>query len=197
MPKLISTCGHRQRPARPSTANRMPAMAHSCRYSAGGEQAGITDRCAGLGRRWQSLPKVGTAYQMPPMRSSATSPPAGYTTNARGPGYAVHVQARVELAGLGALPAPPLYCAERPPVDRPDGAKSAVGMCGPRVTQGPLPVGHAPLRATTVPGVCGPRGPPMAHQKSDEWAIGKPRAPWLKWVSTRNVEKSAPKCKRA
>lgn len=68
----------------------------------------------------------------------------------------------------------PHYTVWRGLVDRPDGAKSAVGMCGPRVTQGPLPVGHAPLRATTVPGVCGPRGPPMAHQKSDEWAIGKP-----------------------
>ena len=57
----------------------------------------------------------------------------------------------------------PHYTVRRGLVGRPDGAKSAVGMCGPRVTQGPLPVGHAPLRATTVPGVCGPRGPPMAH----------------------------------
>ena len=57
----------------------------------------------------------------------------------------------------------PHYTVRRGLVGRPDGAKSAVGMCGPRVTQGPLPVGHAPLRATTIPGVCGPRGPPMAH----------------------------------
>ena len=139
-----------------------------------GEQAGITGHCAGLGRRWQSLPKVGTAYQMPPMRSSATSPPAGYATRTRGPGCRqIHSKPVSNLPAWGRYQRPH-YTVQRGLVDRPDGAKSAVGMCGPRVTQGPLPVGHAPLRATTVPGVCGPRGPPMAHQKSDEWAIGKP-----------------------
>ena len=98
---------HRQRTTRPLW-----------RLSAGTPQGEVGRElraiARGLGRRWQSLPKVGTAYQMPPMRSSATSPPAGYATRTRGPGYAVHVQARVEPAGLGALPAPPLYCAERP-----------------------------------------------------------------------------------
>ena len=163
MPKLVPTCGHRQRPARPSTANRMPAMAHSCRYSAGGEQAGITDRCAGLGRRWQSLPKVGTAYQMPPMRSSAISPPAGYTTNARGPGYAVYIAGPCRTCRPGgATSAPIILCGEASWTAL-TAPKAPSGCVGPRVTQGPLPVGHAPLRATTVPGVCGPHGPPMAH----------------------------------
>lgn len=53
-------------------------------------------------------------------------------------------QTRVGLAGLGAPKAPPLCCG-RPPTGCPDGAKSAVGMCGPRVSWTGLPVGHTPL----------------------------------------------------
>ena len=196
MPKLISTCGHRQRPARPSTANRMPAMAHSCRYSAGGEQAGITDRCAGLGRRWQSLPKVGTAYQMPPISHPRPHLRWGIPQMPGAPATPYTCRPVSNLPAWGRYQRPH-YTVWRGLVDRPDGAKSAVGMCGPRVTQGPLPVGHRPLRATTVPGVCGPRGPPMAHRKSDEWAIGMPRAPWQRACFRHNIEKSAPKCKRA
>ena len=162
MPKLIPTRRHRQRTTRPSAANRTPAMAHSCRYAAGGAGRSYGTITRGLGREPQSRPRTATGTTLRPYHTRDLTS-GGVYHKRPGPGYAVCVQARVEPAGLGALPAPPLYCAERPPVDRPDGAKSAVGMCGPRVTQGPLPVGHRPLRATTIPGVCGPRGPPMAH----------------------------------
>lgn len=81
-------------------------------------------------------------------------------------------QARVGLAGLGALPAPPLCCV-MPPACYPDGAKSAVGTYGPRVSWAGLPTSHTPLRAATILGVCGPCGPPMGHAKTLLWPIEK------------------------
>ena len=97
---------HRQRTARPLW-----------RIAAGtpqGEQAGATGPLRG---DWGGNRSHGQGPRLVPRSAHitpATSPPVGYTTNARGPGYAVHVQARVGPAGLGALPAPPLYCVERP-----------------------------------------------------------------------------------
>lgn len=112
-PDPISLRGRRQRPARPSAANRTPAMASVCRYAAGGARWGPRAVARELGRRWQSLPKVGTAYRMPPMRSSAASPPAGYATYTPGaPATPYACRPVSSLSAWGALPAPPIMLRE-------------------------------------------------------------------------------------
>lgn len=180
--------GRHSRPLR--TTRPLWRIAAGTPQGGAGESYGTITR--GLGREPQSRPRTVTDTTLRPYHTRDLTSGGVYHKR---PGPRLR---RIYSRPVSDLPAwgryqRPHYTVWRGLVDRPDGAKSAVGMCGPRVTQGPLPVGHHPPRATTVPGVCGPRGPPMAHQKSDEWAIGKPRAPRLKWVSTRNVEKSAPK----
>ena len=138
----------RQRTTQPSTANRMPAW----RRAAGTPQGGA-------GRNYGPLRGIWGGAGSPSQRS-------GQHTRCR-PCVAPRPRLRRGTPQEPGAPATPYVCRpvsnlptwgryQRPHytvwrglVDRPDGAKSAVGMCGPRVTQGPLPVGHAPLRATT------------------------------------------------
>ena len=136
------------------------------RLSAGTPQGGAGESYGtitrGLGREPQSRPRTVTDTTLRPYHTRDLTSGGVYHKR---PGPRLR---RIYSRPVSDLPAwgryqRPHYTVWRGLVDRPDGAKSAVGMCGPRVTQGPLPVGHLPHRATTVPGVCGPRGPPMAH----------------------------------
>lgn len=74
---------------------------------------------------------------------------------------------------------PPSCCTERPPVDHPDGAKSAVGMCGPRVSLGLSPWATTPLEYQVFQGYVGhvahrwptkkaTSGPSESHERLDK-----------------------------
>lgn len=152
----------RQRTTQPSVANHTPAMAHSCRYAAGGSRRELRTIARGWGGAGSPSQRSGQHTRCRPCVAPRPRLRRGTPQEPGAPATPYVCRPVSNLPAWGRYQRPH-YTVWRGLVDRPDGAKSAVGMCGPRVTQGPLPVGHAPLRATTVPGVCGPRGPPMAH----------------------------------
>lgn len=181
---------YRQRPTRPSAANRTPAMAHSCRYATGGARWEPQAVARGPGREPQSRPRAATDAMLRPYHDPRPRLRRGTPQEPGAPAAPYTWQTRVGLAGLGAPKAPPYAAGGRPRAART--APKAPSGCVDRACHGP-----ASRRAT----------PPLERQRfwgyvgrvAHRWAMRKRccgpsksyERPGKKGVSTRN-RKSPP-----